>query len=232
MQYYNETKLLDFQSLTIQNLIQIRKWYELDTFHRIRAVYDFVKDEILFGYNIDDSLSASKILKDGYGQCNTKSILLMAFLRALAIPCRIHGYLIDKELQKGAMTGFIYRKAPQEILHSVVEVFYENHWIQLEGVILDRQYLENLQKKFSPQPHQPFKGYGVATADFSHPQVEFVGTDTFIQKEGIVSDLGIFDDPDELFKKYQQPIGKIKKWIYSHFARKKMNKIICKIRNL
>ncbi len=232
MQYLQETPLLDYHAISIQGLIQTRKWGELDTFHRIQAVYNFVKDEILFGYNQKDALSASIILKDGYGQCNTKSILFMALLRALDIPCRIHGYTIDKKIQKGAMTGLTYLKAPQEILHSVVEVHYDHHWIQLEGLILDSQYLENLQKKFCVETNAPFMGYGVATQDFSHPQVEFIGTDTYIQKYGIVRDLGIYENPDELFQKYQQALGKIKKWIYEHFSRKRMNKNIEKIRKL
>ena len=41
-------------------------------FERIKSIYGFVRDDILFGYNIDDDISASRVLSDGYGQCNTK----------------------------------------------------------------------------------------------------------------------------------------------------------------
>lgn len=41
-----------------------------------------VRDDIVFGYNIDDEIPASKVLADGYGQCNTKGTLFMALLRA------------------------------------------------------------------------------------------------------------------------------------------------------
>ena len=68
--------------------------------------------EIAFGYNTDDMISASEVLKDGYGQCNTKGTLFMALLRAVGIRCRIHGFTIDKKLQKGAMTGIVYKLAP------------------------------------------------------------------------------------------------------------------------
>ena len=50
----------------------------------------------------------------------------MSLLRAVGIPCRIHGFMIDKILQKGAITGMAYKLSPKEILHSWVEVFYEN----------------------------------------------------------------------------------------------------------
>lgn len=70
----------------------------------------------------------------------------MALLRACRIPCRIHGFTIDKKLQKGAMTGLVYKKAPQNIFHSWVEVFFENKWYELEAFILDTMYLNKLQE--------------------------------------------------------------------------------------
>ncbi len=37
-----------------------------------------------------------------------ESTLLMALLRAVNIPNRLHGFTIDKALQKGAITGIWY----------------------------------------------------------------------------------------------------------------------------
>ena len=45
----------------------------------IRDSYNYVRDDVLFGYNIDDGISASKVLADGYGQCNTKGTLFDFF---------------------------------------------------------------------------------------------------------------------------------------------------------
>lgn len=64
-------------------------------------------------------------MRDGFGQCNTKGTLFMALLRACGVPCRIHGSTIDKKLQKGAMSGLVYRIAPREIFHSWVEVLLD-----------------------------------------------------------------------------------------------------------
>ena len=33
----------------------------------------------------------------------------MALLRACEIPCRVHGFTIDKQLQKGAISDFVYK---------------------------------------------------------------------------------------------------------------------------
>ena len=96
--------MLNYNSSEIQTLVAKRSWRELDDFNKIQAIYNFVRDEILFGYNVSDSVVASRVLSDGYGQCNTKRTLLMALLRSVDIPCRVHGFTIDKRLQKGTMT--------------------------------------------------------------------------------------------------------------------------------
>lgn len=70
--YLGVTRMLDYETENIQKLIEERKWKELPEYERIKAVYDFVRDEILFGYNVDDTVPASRVLRDGYGQCNTK----------------------------------------------------------------------------------------------------------------------------------------------------------------
>ena len=63
---------------SIQNLIEQRKWRDLDEVNKVRNIYNFVRDEVQFGYNTGDTIQASQVLSDGYGQCNTKATLLMA----------------------------------------------------------------------------------------------------------------------------------------------------------
>jgi len=117
------TPLLDFRAAGIVGLIEDRGWLRLSEQDRIGAAYDFVRNEILFGYNRADDIPASRVLADGYGQCNTKGTLLMALLRALGVPCRLHGFTIHKALQRGVVPEAIYPIAPTEILHSWVEVW-------------------------------------------------------------------------------------------------------------
>jgi hypothetical protein len=228
--YLQETKMLNFSHTSIQKLIKENKWLNDNDFQKVKKIYNFVRDDILFGYNTDDTIPASEVLNDGYGQCNTKGTLFMALLRAVGIPCRIHGFTINKKLQKGAMTGLIYKLAPQSIIHSWVEVQYEERWYNIEGFILDRQYLKKLQKKFS-DCKTDFCGYGAATDNFQSPQIEWNANDTYIQKEGINHDFGIFDSPDEFFDKNQQQLSPLKKWTYQNIGRKLMNHNVQKIRN-
>lgn len=229
--YLKETGLLDFSSPSVKTLVKERGWKTLAEAEKVKAIYDFVKNEILFGYNSGDDIKASRVLKDGYGQCNTKGTLFMALSRACGVPCRIHGFTIDKILQKGAMSGFVYRSAPKEIFHSYAEAYVCGRWYNLEGFILDDKYLSALQKKFNPAADGSFIGYGVATKDFYNPPVEFNCCDTYIQKEGIVRDFGVYDDPDSLLKEHGQTLNFFKNLAYKYVGRRLMNKNVKKIRN-
>ncbi|SCJ07843.1 Transglutaminase-like superfamily [uncultured Ruminococcus sp.] len=228
--YIQETDMLDYSDIYIQRLIQDKDWLELSDFDRIKAIYNYVRDEILFGYNIDDSIPASKVLADGYGQCNTKGTLFMALLRACNIPCRVHGFTIDKKLQKGAMTGLVYRSAPKNVLHSWVEIFFEDIWYELEAFILDNSYFSKLQQAHSDCVGA-FCGYGVGVKDFQHPVIDFDRNNTYIQSEGINQDFGIYDCPDDFLKEHRQEMSVIKAFAYRNLGRHLMNRNVKKIRN-
>lgn len=154
----------------------------------------------------------------------------MALLRACGIPCRIHGFTIDKKLQKGAMTGFVYHHAPENIFHSWVEVYFEDQWYELEAFILDMQYLNKLQAIYKTCTGA-FCGYGVGVKNFKHPIIDFNRNNTYIQNEGINQDLGRYDSPDELLKEHHQQMSAFKRFAYKHIGRHLMNHNIKKIRN-
>jgi len=227
--WQSTTPLLDFEHPTIAALLHRRGWRELPLQQRIGAAYDFVRDEIAFGYNTSDDLPASAVLADGYGQCNTKGTLLMALLRGLGIPCRFHGFTIDKALQRGAITGLAYWLAPASIIHSWVEVWTGGRWVRLEGFILDRPYLTALQQRFANH-RGAFCGYGAATPDLQCPQVEWRGGDTFIQKDGINHDFGLFDSPDAFYARHGVNLSGAKRWLYQRLIRHQMNGNVGRIR--
>jgi hypothetical protein len=224
-----ETTMLNYNAPQIRELVLNKKWQALNEKDRILAIYNYIRDDIAFGYNISDSIKATDVLRDGYGQCNTKGTLFMALLRAVAIPCRIHGFYVDKIIQKGAITGLYYKQSPKDILHSWVEVFYNGRWFNLEGFILDVTYLNKLQEKFK-ECNGSFCGYGVATNDFKNPPIEWNENDTYIQKDGITKDLGVFDSPDELFILHQQNVRWFKSFMFKYFVRHSMNRNVKRIR--
>lgn len=227
-QYLIETPILDYRSQAIQALIEERNWRSLDPSERIGAAYDFVRNEILFGYNSGDALPASQVLADGYGQCNTKGTLLMALLRALDIPCRFHAFTIDKGLQRGVVPELVYPIAPKNIIHSWIEVCLNQQWINLEGFILDQGVLDALQSAFPGKPS--LCAFGAGTDCLQDPRVEWTGESTYIQKTGINHDYGLFDAPDDFYATHSQLTG-LKGLIYRLVVRQWMNRRVAKIRN-
>jgi hypothetical protein len=223
----SETAILDFRSGSIQALIAERGWSSLEPKARIGAAYDFVRNEILFGYNSHDTLPASRVLADGYGQCNTKATLLMALLRALDLPCRFHGFTIDKSLQRGVVPEFAYPLTPQNILHSWVEVYYDGEWVNLEGFILDAQVVAALQQAFPTR--NALCAYGAGTDSLQNPDVDWRGASTYIQKTGINQDFGVFDNPDEFYANHVQLTG-LRGMYFRNVVRHVMNRRLSKIR--
>ena len=129
------------------------------------------------------------------------------------------------------MTGFVYNNAPREIFHSWVEVRFDGRWYELEGFILDKRYLNKLQRKFSGCTGA-FCGYGVAVKDFRHPVIDFDCSDTYIQSEGIVRDFGVYDSPDELLKEHGQDLSGFKEFLFRKLGRHLMNRNVKKIRDM
>jgi transglutaminase-like putative cysteine protease len=201
----------------------------LPEYEPIAHIYNFVQNEIAFGYNEANDIPSSQVYRDGYGQCNTKGTLLMALLRKCGLPCRFHAFTIDKRFQKGVLSGFAYNLAPRNIIHSWVEVWFENKWLNLEGFVLDRPYLKSIQTRFSVV-EDAFCGFAVATQSLKNPPIEWKGADTYIQKDGINHDYGVYDAPDNFYKKHRDKLSGIKRFLFRHVVRKRMNNNVSKIR--
>ena len=226
--YLKKTRMLNYDCESIRTLVSERNWNQLDDYHKIGAVYDFVRNEILFGYNRSDLLTAEEVLNDGYGQCNTKATLLMALLRAVGIPCRLHGSEVDKHFQEGVTRGIIAALAPDTIVHTWAEVFYDGRWIALEGVITDEAYIRSIKKNNNVSG--PYAHFAVSVPDLNILDLEWKGRDIFVQNESVELDFGAYDDPDTFFEKHHQTWSKAKDLAYVYYGRKKMNRTVRKLR--
>ena len=227
--YLKETKMLNYSAQEIVALVRSRKWNDLDEYDKIGEIYRFVQNEIVLGYNEFDDLTATQVLADGYGQCNTKATLLMALLRAVGIPCRLHGTQVVKGFQRSIMPKIMAKLAPPFIVHTWAEVYFGGKWLSLEGVITDKAYIAGLKKMF-PEYKGSFADYAVAVKDFSNLQIDWEGKDTTVQKEAVAENYGVFDAPDDFFPAHPQLYKGLKKFIYEKIGRKIMTKNVAKIR--
>lgn len=228
-QYLESTKMLNYDSKALRELICSRGWSNLDEYHKIKEIYDFVQNEILFGYNRSDTLNAEEVLEDGYGQCNTKATLLMALLRGAGIPCRLHGFEVSKYFQRGAAAALISALAPKRIVHTWAEVLYNGNWLALEGVITDQRYVEAVKRKYRNVAGE-FKRYAIAVKNLPELSVEWDGNAVFVQKEAIVWDYGVFASPDEFFAEHRQHWSRLKNFMYTNMGRRIMTRNVARMR--
>lgn len=227
--YLKNTVMLNYQTQQIADLINKQKWNNLNEFDKIGAIYDYVQNKILLGYNKYDNLTATQVLTDGIGQCNTKATLIMALLRAVGVPCRLHGTKVTKVFQRSLMPKIMAKLAPPLIVHTWAEVYYNGEWLSLEGAITDKAYISGLQKKF-PDYNGKFFDYAVAVKDFSNLQIDWKGENTTVQQQAVIKDLGVYDTPDDFYAVYKQEYRGIKKFMYENIGRKIMTKKVAKIR--
>ena len=101
----------------------------------------------------------------------------------------------------------------------------------LEGVITDKKYFNAIKKKYKYETGE-FKRFAIATPNFSLLTIDWNGEATYVQSAAIVTDLGIWNNPDEFFLKYSQNFCKLKQFMYVHWGRRIMNHNVKRTRNI
>lgn len=94
MNYLKTSYYFDYESDEIQELVSEYKSNSLSDKEKTKRLYLKVRDSWRYDpYNLSfskENFKASKIAKKAKGHCIEKSILLIACLRALGIPARLH----------------------------------------------------------------------------------------------------------------------------------------------
>lgn len=72
-EYLKETKMLNFNSAKISDLVREKGWLELDEFHKIKNIYEFVQNDILFGYNSTDIPSCNRRMDRVYKHSRSRN---------------------------------------------------------------------------------------------------------------------------------------------------------------
>jgi transglutaminase-like putative cysteine protease len=132
-EYLRPTEFIDSDSPEIQDFAQ--KAVGDATTPRDKAVilYFAVRDGIYYDpYRIDPSpnaYKASNILRQGYGYCVAKAVVLAAVLRAQGIPSRLHfadvrNHLTTERLKKMMKTDTFY-------YHGYNDIWLDGRWIKV-----------------------------------------------------------------------------------------------------
>ncbi|WP_103867462.1 transglutaminase family protein [Aquimarina sp. I32.4] len=133
MDYLASSYFFDFDSDEIQNLITEFKTDSLSDKEKTKRLYIKVRDSWRYDpYNFrlsKENFKASKITLKAKGHCIEKSIILIACLRALKIPARLHLGKVKNHIGVEKLTK---KFGTNELTpHGMVNVYLNNKWLKL-----------------------------------------------------------------------------------------------------
>jgi len=183
---------------------------------KIARLFEYVRNEIAFGFPLaGDLVKASDVIRSRQGQCNNKTTLFLALLRAAGIEARVHFSLIGKEIQRGLFTGLAYWLMPKKISHSWIEVEIDGRWRCIDAYINDRPFQEGAIGELKRRGWRT--GFSVALPWTGEPASELdIESEKFVQMDAVTDDHGTWNDPADYFATslYRNRPGKVKLWLY------------------
>jgi len=221
--FLNETPLLNFHDASLYTLNENHRWDRQSETERIKSIYEYVRDNITYQFPKKRIQTASEILGEGCGFSISKSILLMALLRLVHIPCRFHGFLIKKEFLQGISDDKLYRKIPGLLVHGWVEALDNDRWIILEGATLPEKFIQEQLKKISVQNGE-YNGLGLGVHKLENLLYKWTGKHTYIQRNAILRDFSVFNNPDDFLALFGKELKSLRKYYPSRRQIKKLNK--------
>jgi len=166
---------------------------------KLRALFYYVRDEIRFGYPMQaDLVTASETIRLGYGYCNTKATLLVALARAAGLRARIHFSTIDKEIQKGMFPQWVFKRFPDELSHSWVEVEIDGRWRRIDSFINDIDFYRAGRSALRERGWKTGFSISCANGD-SDPELN-IDQERFVQMDAVTDDHGIYDEPADYYR--------------------------------
>lgn len=195
---------------------------------KVEAIFYYVRDQITYMLLPGgDEVPASEIIEAGKGQCNNKNIVFQALCQAAGIPARIHFGLIVKDIARGLSSEAIYKRMPNALSHSWMEVQIDGSWKRIDTHILDKAYFNGSKKKLAGAGW--LLGYAVADISIN----DFILYDVLVPDTPIIAaDHGTYEVPEEYFasKQYTNKLTGITKLLYTLFMNR-MNQSLETIRD-
>jgi len=165
---------------------------------RLRALFHYVRDGIRFGYpNDGDIVKASETIRLGFGQCNNKATLLLALARAAGLRARIHFSTIDKNIQKGIFPEWAFKRLPDDLSHSWVEVEVEGRWRRIDSFINDWDFYRAGKRALRERGWRT--GFSISCENGESDPEFNIDEERFVQMDAVTGDHGTYDEPADYY---------------------------------
>jgi len=113
---------------------------------KLKKIYYFVRDKILFDLVEDQFMSSEEILKIRRGSCMNKALLLHDMAKAVEISVRLHFMKVSKKALEDLLHPFVYKLWPKSFLHTYPEINLDGNWVPMEATF-DKELHQILLKK-------------------------------------------------------------------------------------
>lgn len=198
--YLASSRLLDYNAPELRHKQEHLLTHLTKQKEQLKVLHNFVA-KLPQCYSRNDDMPASEVLADGCGQCNTKTVLLMALARSAGIPCRLHAYKVYREVQRERVPGWMLRFAPRTTVFLWPEFLIAKHWQPLQELV---------HEKDQEWDSCPFDGACYL--------------DTPLRSEWIAEDQGIWDSPDDYFAKHKPTVHGWRMLGWNAIGRRMLNK--------
>ena len=151
--------------------------------------------------------------------------MFLALCKSIGIEARAHFSLIKKEIQRGLITGILYRVIPNQLSHDWLEVKIDNKWIKIDSYIIDKEFYEAGKKKLQEKGWDT--GYSIAGSK-GEPSIELdFDNEQFVQMDAVTDDHGVYDEPFDYYSgpKYKNRPNSLVLFIYKLLIKRVNNKI-------
>ncbi len=131
--YLKPTEFIDSDSPEIQAFAQKAVAGASTPQEKAIRLYYAVRDDIYYDpYRIDPSrnaFKASTILRQGYGYCVAKAVVLAAALRAQGIPCKLHFADVRNHLTTERLKALM--QTDTFFYHGYNDIWLVDHWVKV-----------------------------------------------------------------------------------------------------
>jgi hypothetical protein len=178
-------------------------------------LHDFVRDSIRFGvtHRFDDA-TPEQTLEAGVGHCNPQGRLLVALLRAVDIPARMHFVWIRMEVLRGLFPP-LFSGWPRAGQHAYVEVEIEGKTRSIDSFILDRPLYRGAVARLRREKRR--MGYGTHVDGQVDWDAEGDAFSQLVAPEMLLGDVGPVEDVEAFFRgeRYRNLIAglRISSWL-------------------
>jgi len=135
-EYTKPTKYIDSDSYIVREIANNLARDASNIVDLARKIFYYVRDGIKYSIYVDyfnrDLYRASVIIKNGYGYCVQKAIVLAALYRAVGIPAKI----CFADIINHSLSSEVYNllKTNLFVYHGYTEVYIGGRWIKLTPV--------------------------------------------------------------------------------------------------